>query len=92
MSDNPSSGITRDEWMAAMSDVENAPLPADDALSTLDFAKMMGLSRSQAHRRLMLLLEAGKAERCTKLMRRNGVGVVQIPAFRLIKKASTKKR
>jgi DNA-binding Lrp family transcriptional regulator len=86
-----SSGISREEWLAAFNEVEAAPLPEDDAVSTLEFAKMMGISRAQAHRRLSMMLDAGKAERCTKTIRRVNMGIVQIPAFRLIKKP-TKKR
>jgi hypothetical protein len=86
-----SSGISRDEWLSAVAELERAPLPETDAITTQEFAKMIGVSRSVAHRRLGLLVDAGKAVRATKQMRRTNGGVVSVPAYQLVKNTTPKK-
>ncbi len=66
-------------------------MPESDAVSTQEFAKIIGVSRSVAARRLTMLVEAGVAVRVTKLMRRQDNGVVSIPAYRLVKNATNQK-
>lgn len=87
-----SSGITRDDWMAAMREVNEKPLPDanDGAVTTLEFAVLVDVSRSQAYKRLIDLVNAGKAQRCFKLQRRNNGGVVKVPAFKLLKPTKEK--
>lgn len=79
-------GIDRDAWLSAIRAVQNAPLQDEnaDALTVVELGKLLGLSRAQAAKRANDLVDAGKAIRVTRAIRRsNGGGVVTVPAYRL---------
>lgn len=87
------SGITRDEWLKAL---EAAGFHHDagdqSALTTLEFAKLFGLPRHTASRRLEALIASGRAVRTHKwCLDRNGRSYCHI-AYRLLDDQPKKKR
>lgn len=83
------SGINKDEWMAAIKAACDQPPPPTDAITILEFAEMIGVERSQASKRMHALVRQGLAEVTKKQTRRGGeIGHwVWVPAYRLLKKA-----
>ncbi len=77
--------INRDEWLAALHEATNAPLPDSDAITAVEFGKMIGVQRAQAYKRLVQLVDAGKAELATKTIRRPDGGTINVRAYRLLK-------
>jgi len=78
-------GIDRAAWERALQAVRTAPVPASDAVTTMEFATLMKLSREQAAKRLHQMVEAGLAERTRKVIRRNDGAPITCPAYRLVK-------
>lgn len=78
--------ITRNEWMSALAEAQQA-LPEFDtsALTVDDFAQMMGLSQRNARSHLKKLREANKVILVYKF-RRDSLGrPVKTPAYKLKK-------
>ena len=76
--------ITRDDWLQALKDATAPPPPEDlDTLTINEFAKIIGVQRAQASKRMQILVDAGKATVTRKAIRRVDGGVVYIPAYRL---------
>jgi predicted transcriptional regulator len=78
--------ITRDDWLKALTEAQAAPLPDDPTVLTLrELGELLKLSREQASRKVQFLVEAGKAERTTKLIRRAGdMYPRKVNAYRLL--------
>ncbi len=76
--------ITRTDWLKALDDAKNAPLPESDAITAVEFADMIGVQRAQAYHRLMAMERIGKVQRTTKLIRRGDGSVLKVAAYRLI--------
>lgn len=79
------SGINRDEWLKALGESEQ-PVH-QDAVTTAEFAALLGVSLCTAQRKLRRLLDEGKATSVYKLVARNQGrnGSVKVPAYRLVK-------
>lgn len=78
-------GPSRDAWLKALQDIQRAPLLENDpsAVTSTEFGQMLGVSPGQASKRLRELVKAGKAERTSKWVLREGNGPTRIPAYRL---------
>lgn len=80
------SGITRDDWLKAVADIDLRPIPPQDvdALTMLEVQALLGIGRLAAKRRVEALLRDGKAERVKKLIKRTDGAVVTVTAYRLL--------
>lgn len=78
--------VSREAWQRALDEVRTAEVRDDypDAVTANEFATMVGLGRLQAYRRLLQLIEAGKAERVMKRRRMSDGGVRPVAAYRLL--------
>lgn len=77
--------ITRDDWLNAVHEAQNAPLPESDALTVRELAETIfhcGLSAAQ--RRIDQLIAVGRAEQTTKSLRMKNGGVRTAAAYRLV--------
>ena len=82
------SGITREEWLAAISQAEAAQVTSDPSLLSLyQYADLMGIHFNSARRQLRKLERAGLAEKREKRMRCEDGKVRAVSAWRLLKKA-----
>lgn len=86
-----SDGISRDEWLKAVDDVESAPSDPD-ALTSEEIGKMLGLGRSAAKERIRKLIGAQKAIRVSKAVRNSHGLMVRVPAYKLVKDAQAPRR
>lgn len=78
--------ITRDEWLAAIEAAKAEPPPNDpNVLTTAELADVLGVGRCAAERAARNLVNAGSAERTTKVIRMVNGGLRTVPAYRLIK-------
>jgi hypothetical protein len=81
--------ISRDEWLRALGDTVIPPDP--DAITSSEFAQMIGRGIIAARVRLDRMVAEGKAERTTKAIRRKD-GVAQVvAAYRLVKPKGKKR-
>ena len=78
------SGITRDDWLAALQEVEHLSEADTNAVTTIEFMAMTGLKRTTAHARLNQLVEMGKATQTMKQVRDRQGRRVTVPAFCLV--------
>lgn len=76
------SGISRDEWLAALG--ESMPTPDPSALTTVELAAMLGMARTTAEVRIRKLLAAKKIVRTVKIVRDAGGAMRRVPAFKLV--------
>ncbi len=77
--------ITRDDWLRAVGEAAIEPDMDDPAVLTLqEFGNLIGMARSAALPRMNRLLEAGKATRTRKRIRRSDGAIMSVPAFRLV--------
>lgn len=78
--------ISRDAWLSALSAAQNDRLSANDptAITIAEFAAMLNVRRCTAAVKMKQLVDAGKAQPVTKLVKR-GPGVYPAPAYRLIR-------
>lgn len=84
------SGISHDEWLAALEELRPGKTDDPNAISAHEFAKLMGMGIKRARVTLNQLVDTGKARRTTKWLRRPSDGqMVQIPAYVLIKPQRT---
>lgn len=73
-----SSGISRDEWLAALGDTVK---PLDQsALTVRELMAMFGLGLHSTRDRIRRLIESGQAVRVWKM-----VGSARVPAYKLVK-------
>ena len=80
-----STTITRDDWLNAIREAGiDDPVGDPDAVTAGEFAAMFGIDRNAAMRRLVQLVEAGKATRTTKRMTDVLGRSVSYPAYKLI--------
>lgn len=79
-----SSGISRDEWLAALAEVGDDELDDRDAITTTDFMAMFNLDRQTARRRLEKLVAAGKATRTKKRERLTDGRNMKCTGYRLV--------
>lgn len=80
------SGITRDDWMRALTAAENQPLPEQpDLLTVVEFADLMQISRQSSARRLRDMAKLGLVERAKKLIRRADGSLMNVMCYRLLK-------
>jgi hypothetical protein len=81
--------ISRDEWLQALGETIVPPDP--NAITSAEFAQMIGRGIIAARRRLDQMVADGTAEHCMKLLRRRD-GVVQtVAAYRLVKSKGKKR-
>lgn len=74
--------ITRDAWIKALGD---AAMPADpDALTTMEIAKLVGISPKAANTYINRLIANGLARQTKKIMPTAGGYVRRVAAYRLI--------
>ena len=84
------SGITRDEWLAALDKVNRPVLDADPAALTVrEFAALLGIGVDAARERLNRLVLAGLAVRVSKQYRDTTGAIQRAPAYRLENKPMT---
>lgn len=80
-------GINRDEWLAAVRELE--PVNDQDALTITELAALLGTKVTATRERMSKMLAEGKATRTTKLVSDNYGRSQSVPAYRLVK--ATKK-
>lgn len=76
--------ITRDEWLKALTEAGTQPEHDADAVTTEEFATMMGLPTRTAFSKLQVLIKAGKAERTRKRVQASR-GTTTVTAYRLVR-------
>jgi hypothetical protein len=76
--------INRDQWLAAIKDATEQPLPPSDALTVKEFCALLEVNRFTATQRLQRLLALKKIEKTVKLIRRTDGVVIRATAYRLI--------
>lgn len=84
--------ISRDDWMAAVREAAQSPLPESDAVSIRELADLLGVDKSTADRHVKRLLHVGKAERTTKLTRTAIGTIMRVTAYRLLREVPDAKR
>lgn len=79
------SGISRNEWLAALGD---SVQPADqDAITAPELAALLGISDIAAYRRVKRLIAERRAVRTFKVIV-TGAGITRrVPAYKLLKPA-----
>jgi hypothetical protein len=77
-----SAGISRDEWLKALGETIERPDP--NAMTTMEFAAMLGIGRTAARAKLTKLVAAGKARPTTKIIR-SGAASTRCSAYALVK-------
>jgi predicted transcriptional regulator len=77
------SGINRDEWLAAVAEVEGVSDP--DAITRDELGVLLGLSKSATKERIVKLLADGLVQRSRKRVTNNAGHLQWIPAYRLMK-------
>lgn len=80
-----SSGISRDEWIAALNEAQPVNDPA--ALTVTELAELIGISKPAARLRIAALVKAKRAIPTTKRVYRSIV-----PAYRLVSTPKAGKR
>jgi hypothetical protein len=81
------SGITFDDWRAAMKEAEDTPIVRDPGVKTMrEFADMWGIADSTARNKIRILLEAGLVERLDIFTRRVNGARFRTLGYRLVKK------
>lgn len=80
-----SATITRDEWLAAVRELE--PANDQDALTVNELAAMLGIKITATRERLRKLLTEGKAIRTSKLVTDATGRSQSVLAYRLVKPA-----
>jgi hypothetical protein len=80
--------ITNEDWLTAVSDAANQPLPASDAMTLAELSKLLGMGRAAATKRINTLIARGDAVRSRKLIERTDGVRVRVSAYRLVKKES----
>ena len=76
--------ISRDDWLTALKEAEDAPLPVSDALTVEEFAALIGMKTGAARKRLLLMLAAGTVVQTTKQFRRSDQRIATATAYRLV--------
>ena len=76
-----SSGISRDDWLKAVQDVQVPIVDDQHALTTREFGEMMGCSHETAQRKLVKLVALGRVRRTTKLIARNTGARMPVSAY-----------
>lgn len=84
------SGISRDEWLAALDEAGLRDENDDDAITVNEFARLMGLTRWMATLKLRALVEMGKAAETHKRVTRSDGHRVRAQAYRLLERQSTR--
>lgn len=74
--------INRDDWLAAVQEANNQPLPESDALTARELGELLGMAETTARRRLRAMVAIGMATPTTKLVRR-GNAITKCPAYQL---------
>jgi hypothetical protein len=82
--------ITHDEWRAALADAEGPSDP--NALSVGECVTQFGMERSAARRLMDKLVATGKATKTHKIVADVSGRRQRVPAYRLVKAQSKKKR
>jgi hypothetical protein len=78
-------GIDRSIWLKALGEVQTAPLEDDPhVITTMEFARLLGVGRAKAEHRLKQMVTAGKAAHTEKRIRRVDGHVMCVTAYRLI--------
>ena len=75
------SGISRDEWLAAIG--ESSSEDDQGAITSREFAVMLGLEITAARKRMAKLVASGKAIRTSKVIRQ-GQWATRSVAYRLV--------
>lgn len=77
--------INRDDWLNALREATEAPLPESNAVSVKEFAALAGIKCCHAARkRLLGLVELGKARKTTKQIRRSDGMTITVTAYELV--------
>lgn len=77
--------ITRDDWLKALEEAADAPLPETDALSLQELTAIFGVGLAATERRIHRLIAAGAAEETTKPIRMKNGGLRTVAAYRLLR-------
>ena len=78
-------GISRDEWLKALSDAGVQTASDPDALTIAEYMELMGLNRSAAGSHMKALVAAGKAIKTMKRGPRADGKIAHMVAYRLVK-------
>lgn len=83
-----SSGITRDDWLSALKQADEASLaPRDPSVLTMgEFSVKTGLAETTARQKMRGLVAAGYAKIEDVVIRTNSGGRKRVLGYRLIKK------
>jgi hypothetical protein len=78
--------ITRDEWLSALQEASTVlPEQDPDLMTARELGELLKCSVGTAKRKAVRLIEVGKAERSTKLIRMPDGSLRSVPAYRLRK-------
>lgn len=83
--------ISRDEWLSALKDAGLHDDSDPNAVTSTEFAALMGMSRSTAERKLKLLVKAGGATAVHKRITDTAGRSVQCSAYRLLTRTAKRK-
>lgn len=86
------SGISREMWLSALSEVGISDESDPDAITIMDFAALMGLKRETARGRLGALVAAGKATRTKKRIQLQDGRSISAVAYRLNEPKGARKK
>ena len=79
--------ITRDAWLTALNEVSG--VDADPSSLTMrEFAELLGITHGPAKRQMALLVQAGRATKTLKRIRRGDGQVVAVTSYRLAAEAA----
>ena len=78
------SGITREEWLAAIHENDEEITQDESALTVREFAELAGREEKKARRMLMDWEAQGKAQSCHKLVIRSDGQRRRVQAYRLL--------
>jgi len=84
--------INRDQWLEAVREATERPLPPSDALTIKELGELLGVDRFGATRRINAVIALKRAEKTTKSIRRSDGVVVRVTAYRLIQEPADVRR
>ena len=84
------SGIDRNAWAKALQEARAIEPPPSRAITTFEFAELLGYSRTQAAKLLKRLVAAKKARVTKKIIRCADGALRVVPAYELAEEMSGK--
>jgi hypothetical protein len=80
-----SSGITREDWLAAVAACEEHPTDDSEALTSDELEEVFGCGATTVRKRLRALFAEDRVTRATKIIKTESGRLVRVPAYRLVR-------